>query len=442
MIKKYLSAALVILVGFSSFLGFKPFFEGITDNVAQQFISATFGSIFASILTMFLLNQQTEIEERAQKNQKVFDEKVTLFKEIINALNDIFEDKKITNQELSKLEFILIRLTMLASDRTIEKFKDLYQYFLSDERNRDDEGNIVLHSLEILDKNKHNILLDFTSQCRLELGLSENMISESLFVSINQTIAKSEKLKKNYLEDWDELVSRLECSEEEKREVARLLITLMEIADVAYRYTFFEFDVSYIEASIDEIANPELRKNLGYIMRYLSSEPARDLLEKEILLSKVRGKKLLEKILVKETVVNLIDNNQASRGNLREHLLNYFGEFKESDFMNSKIDEYLDKRNTLDNEFCMNLFKEKKYFSTDLQILDSLLKMNDEEFQEFAAHSNSDLIACALKFANPDITERFLALNNKYNTFYLMKDIKDCNCSVEAAIEMQKKILT
>jgi hypothetical protein len=79
MIKKYLSAALVILVGFSSFLGFKPFFEGITDNVAQQFISATFGSIFASILTMFLLNQQTEIEEREHKRIKKYSMKRLLY---------------------------------------------------------------------------------------------------------------------------------------------------------------------------------------------------------------------------------------------------------------------------------------------------------------------------------------------------------------------------
>ena len=46
---------MILLVAIASFISFQPLFKKLTDNAAQQFASGIFGSIIASILTMFLL---------------------------------------------------------------------------------------------------------------------------------------------------------------------------------------------------------------------------------------------------------------------------------------------------------------------------------------------------------------------------------------------------
>ena len=48
---------------------------------------------------MFLLKKQTEVEDLEGKKQKVFDEKISLFNEILENFDKIFEDRIITKEE-------------------------------------------------------------------------------------------------------------------------------------------------------------------------------------------------------------------------------------------------------------------------------------------------------------------------------------------------------
>ena len=64
------------------YFGFAPLFDLVKGGTAGRIIGATFGSIFAILMTMFLLNKQTEIDQDSKKSERVFDEKVVLYKNI------------------------------------------------------------------------------------------------------------------------------------------------------------------------------------------------------------------------------------------------------------------------------------------------------------------------------------------------------------------------
>ena len=66
---------ILVLVGFVVFFGYGPLFHLVGGGIPGRVLGATFGSIFAILMTMFLLNKQTEIEQESKKSERVFDEK-------------------------------------------------------------------------------------------------------------------------------------------------------------------------------------------------------------------------------------------------------------------------------------------------------------------------------------------------------------------------------
>ena len=73
------------VVGIVVFFGYGPLFDLVGGGIPGRVLGATFGSIFAILMTMFLLNKQTEIEQESKKSERVFDEKVYLYKNIIES---------------------------------------------------------------------------------------------------------------------------------------------------------------------------------------------------------------------------------------------------------------------------------------------------------------------------------------------------------------------
>ena len=74
----------ILIIGVAVYIGFTPLFELIGGGVAGAVIGSSFGAIFVIVLTMYLLNKQTEIEQETKKSERVFDEKVKLYQYILN----------------------------------------------------------------------------------------------------------------------------------------------------------------------------------------------------------------------------------------------------------------------------------------------------------------------------------------------------------------------
>ena len=191
----WLTLISLVIIAFAVSIGFSPLFEFIGDGIASRVIGSSFGAIFVIILTMFLLNKQTEIEQESKKSERVFDEKVKIYQEILDITKDMLLDGKLTPEEINRLPFPLIRLQMLADDKVIESFQlvfnSLNEFYASS------ADDIVTLKDEQRDE-IYSLLSDFSGECRRDLQISEAPIDTSIKENTERTISNTGKKEKDY----------------------------------------------------------------------------------------------------------------------------------------------------------------------------------------------------------------------------------------------------
>ena len=183
----------IILIGISVFLGFTPLYEKVQGGVAGAVIGASFGAIFVVILTNYLLSKQTEVEQESKRSERVFDEKVNLYKQILNATERMLEDGRIKgSEEMKTLPFLMLKLQMLGNDEVIKSYQNIYneinEIFIAEPGN--DEVEVSEESFLKL----FQLLGDFCNVCRLDLKVSEQKIDTKLFNKISEDIKKSNEI--------------------------------------------------------------------------------------------------------------------------------------------------------------------------------------------------------------------------------------------------------
>ena len=185
----------IAIVGISVYLGFTPLFEMVNGGVTGAVIGSSFGAIFVIILTMYLLNKQTEIEQENKKSEKVFEEKVELYKSMLATTKEILRDGKLSSQETTELSFAMVEMQMVGADETIsafnlvfDKINATFQSTDGDPVDLDDE-----HKMEILKS-----LSRFAQKCRVDLGINESEVNEEIFNATFEEISSAVKGKKDY----------------------------------------------------------------------------------------------------------------------------------------------------------------------------------------------------------------------------------------------------
>ena len=184
---------ILVLVGFVVFFGYGPLFHLVGGGIPGRVLGATFGSIFAILMTMFLLNKQTEIEQESKKSERVFDEKVVLYKNILGMSKEMLEDGQLDSKEILALPFTLIRMQMVGGDEAIKIYTSFFEKINDIYEASDDEVVQIPES----DKQKVFILLSrFAVQCRVDLGISDTPIDESIFARAISVVEQSDKAVK------------------------------------------------------------------------------------------------------------------------------------------------------------------------------------------------------------------------------------------------------
>ena len=189
--KGFIALLSIIIIGIGVFLGFTPLFDLVGGGVAGQVIGASFGAIFVIVLTMYLLNKQTELEQESKKSERVFEERVKFYNLCIDKIETIFSDDVFEREELSQLEFLLNKVLLLSEDETIDKFTSFYLKIAeraNSPENQDEDNNLPI---EIEDPDKTRFQ-EFIGQCRIELNLSEKELDER----IRQKVTKTQELTK------------------------------------------------------------------------------------------------------------------------------------------------------------------------------------------------------------------------------------------------------
>ncbi len=181
---------ILVLVGFVVFFGYGPLFDLVGGGIPGRVLGATFGSIFAILMTMFLLNKQTEIEQESKKSERVFDEKVVLYKNILGMSKEMLEDGQLDTKEILALPFTLIKMQMVGGDEAIKIYTSFFEKINDIYEASEDEVVTIPESEK---QQVFSLLSRFAVQCRVDLGISDTPIDESIFARAISVVQQSDK---------------------------------------------------------------------------------------------------------------------------------------------------------------------------------------------------------------------------------------------------------
>ncbi len=190
----YRTLIAIAIIGVSVYFGFTPLFENIDGGVEGAVIGASFGAIFVIVLTMYLLNKQTEIEQESKKSEKVFEEKVVLYKSMLAATKEMLRDGKVSSQETTELSFSMVELQMVGADETIGAFSSVFDK-INKTFNEKIGDPVDLEDVERVDILR--LLSVFAQKCRVDLGINESELKEEIFEKTFNEIEEAIKGKKD-----------------------------------------------------------------------------------------------------------------------------------------------------------------------------------------------------------------------------------------------------
>ena len=184
----------IVVIGISVYLGFTPLYEKVEGGVAGAVIGASFGAIFVVILTNYLLTKQTEVEQESKRGEKVFEEKVELYKEILKNTEEMIEDETISkSDEMKKLPFLMLKLQMLGNDDAINSYEQIYTKIIDIFNNEPENDEVRLD--EDAQTEIHSFLSEFCNVCRVDLKVSDTKIDSKLFNKINENFKTSNRIR-------------------------------------------------------------------------------------------------------------------------------------------------------------------------------------------------------------------------------------------------------
>ena len=182
----------IIIIGIAVYLGFTPLYEKIEGGVAGAVVGASFGAIFVIVLTMYLLNKQTEIEQDSKRGEKIFEEKMKIYYKIFDDTEAMLDDGKISKEdEMKKLPFVMTRLITIGSDQVISAYKEFYDQINEIFEKKPDD---IVELTDDQSKGLMRSLSTFANTCRVDLGVSDETVDADLFKQTTESIDKSSRL--------------------------------------------------------------------------------------------------------------------------------------------------------------------------------------------------------------------------------------------------------
>lgn len=115
--KILLLSTLLALAAFGVAVLFRIF--SVSDVWAQMF-AALIGAMITVIITLLLLQGQTESDVNREKSSEVFREKLKIYMDFLKMLCDTLKDKKLTEEESMQLQFQMSYIAMHTQSKNIE----------------------------------------------------------------------------------------------------------------------------------------------------------------------------------------------------------------------------------------------------------------------------------------------------------------------------------
>ena len=167
---------LAILLSFGLYLFFGIFFEQQIPPYASTIASAFLGSIITVIITMILLNRQSEAEMAKERNVKLLETKIETYNDLIERVKNIMIKGSVSSNDVAEIQILNHRLSFVAAQKVLELFNDFANTFIRASRD------------EILSEEEKDELLDNLADMSVEIRY--DLASEEEKRSFN-----SEKIK-------------------------------------------------------------------------------------------------------------------------------------------------------------------------------------------------------------------------------------------------------
>ena len=171
----------IIYFGTFGFLEVYDFEKWKYGAFIQSVLSVFLGAGAIGIITGVIIMFQSSLESKKEKAKEIFDQKITLYKEVIDKVNHMFVDGKINEAEFRQIELMLLKLQLMAKDETIHTFVNFYKKVADKIPSDIDDGSELEFDVDIHLK---NVFSTFVNQCRTDLELSDQKLDSNIFTEI------------------------------------------------------------------------------------------------------------------------------------------------------------------------------------------------------------------------------------------------------------------
>lgn len=264
----------VVFVGSFSFLETYQFEEWKYSAFSKSMIGILMGTVALGVITGVIIIFQSIVAMDKEKNQKIFDERLSLYKDFIKQTMSIISDNVLDNEERTQLKVIEKEVLMIASNETYKKWVELYNVMLqlkSDENEEiENEEEIVL---SISDKS-----VDFVNSCRmdLEIGVIDKATIKYSKEHSRTEIKNSKKFTVGNFNDYDSwLKQRIEndskinkADELTHKEINNYIVSEYPALDIKFR----KHGPAFYHNSGKKVGNLYLDGRNGVVLALLRSE--------------------------------------------------------------------------------------------------------------------------------------------------------------------------
>ena len=157
----------IILLAIAAFAAF--FF--IYVNIPQQngiqlyfmdIFNSLMGAVVVALVTASIFIFQRRIESDDEKNRAIYEKKLELYEELASKLNEIIQDKKVSDAELQDLHSFTFKIFLIAGPKAGEQFLEVV-------------ANLTDSAGQQIDRPSLKSILDFIALCRRDLEVLKDI---------------------------------------------------------------------------------------------------------------------------------------------------------------------------------------------------------------------------------------------------------------------------
>jgi len=219
-IKTYIQIIAVALLAFG---GFFLIYRNIPqhDGVQLYFMdifNSLMGAVVVALVTASIFIFQRKIESDDEKNLAIYEKKLALYEDLSTKLNEIIQDRKITEEEIAELKSIVFKVILIAGPSAGKKFYEVLVSLNNADSSQIDEPTmkeilafvtLCRRDLEVLTE------LDSKEQENLESFLKQIIDDQRVVENISKSKRRfTDEHRRKVIQEYDEA-----SSSEERQQV-------------------------------------------------------------------------------------------------------------------------------------------------------------------------------------------------------------------------------